>query len=434
MRCASVPTIGVAVALLAVACTHTRPFVRGTPMVAEAPLARVDHRLILIGDAGDADPKDEPALDLLEERVKIAPTKTTVVFLGDNVYETGMPDATPLEGTKTEEVLDKVLITLFESRREAERKLKAQVKAVRMRGVRAIFIPGNHDWDQFGVGGWKSILAQEKYIDGIRKSVYGAVDVSLLPRDGCPGPVAVDVGGHARLIILDTQWWLEIGEKPSPEKPSGCAAVTEEGVLAALGRELDAAAAAHRHAIVVGHHPLASHGPHGGFVDPITHLFPLTMFGAYAPKLVEWIPLPVLGTGMVWFRTHFSPSGQDFSGPGNAHLRGALRDVMTQAATRGAQPLLYAAGHDHSLQLFRSRIGPRWTLVSGLGSSEKTSGVRHDHTTLFAHADHTAPGFMEIDFLDDGSARLDIVEWSKGEHHGVEVYSTSLTGGPSNAS
>ena len=427
MRHARACTLLLALAILGGACTHRQPFVRGPRAVAPAPLASVDHRLILIGDAGDADPKDEPALDALAARVEIAPGRTTVVFLGDNVYETGMPDATPLEGTKTEEVLDQVLLTLFESRHEAERRLKAQVKAVRATGARAIFIPGNHDWDQFGVGGWKSILAQQKYIDGIRKSVYGRVDVSFLPRDGCPGPVSVDVGRHARLIVLDTQWWLEIGKKPSPDDPAGCPEVTEQGVLAALGRELDSAAAARRHAIVVGHHPLASHGPHGGYVDPIAHVFPFTMFGAYAPKLVEWVPLPVLGTGMVWYRSHFSPSGQDLSNRANVHLRTALLDAMTAAATRGAQPLVYAAGHDHSLQLFRSRVGPRWTLVSGLGSSEKTSGVRHDRTTLFAHADHTAPGLMEIDFLDDGSARLAVVEWSAAKRAAVEVYSTRLT-------
>ena len=429
LRRTRVPGVRIAIALAlaaTAACTHTRPFVRGTPSVPPAPLANVDHRLILIGDAGAANPDDEPALDLLEERVKIAPTRTTVVFLGDNVYETGMPDATPLEGTNIEEVLDQVMLTLFESRRDAERRLKAQVKAVRVQGARAIFIPGNHDWDQFGVGGWKSILAQQDYIDGIRKSV-DKVDVSLLPRGGCPGPATVDLGRRARLIILDTQWWLEVGKKPTPEDPAGCAEVTEAGVQAALERELAAAAAARRRAIVVGHHPLASHGPHGGYVDPITHLFPFTMFGAYAPKIVEWVPLPVFGTAMAWFRTHFSPSPQDFSGPGNAHLRAALLESMTRAAAHGAEPLVYAAGHDHSLQLFHARAGPRWTLVSGLGSSEKTSGVRHDRTTMFAHADHTSPGLMEIDFLSDGAARLDIVEWSPAAHGGVEVYSTSLT-------
>jgi hypothetical protein len=392
------------------------------------PLAAVDHRVILIGDAGAANPKGEPALDLLAERVAILPKRTTVVFLGDNVYETGMPDATPLEGTVIEEVLDKTLLTLFESRRDAERRLKAQVKAARAPGTRAIFLFGNHDWDQFGVNGWKSLLEQQKYIDAMAKSV-DKIDVAVMPRDGCPGPATLDLGKHARLVALDTQWWLDagIGGKPSPEKPSGCPAVTDEAVQALLEREIVAAHDAGRQAIVVGHHPLASHGPHGGFVDPQVHLFPFTMMKAYVPPFVAYVPLPGLGSLMGWWRTHFSPSAQDFSGPGNADLRHSILQPMIRAAERGAPTLLYAAGHDHSLQLFRSEHGPRWTAVSGLGSSEKTSGVRHDRTTMFAHADHTAPGFMELDFLADGSARLGIIEWSPATPHAVEVYATMLT-------
>jgi hypothetical protein len=120
MRHARARTPLLAFAILAGACTHRRPYVRGPRAVAPAPLASVDHRLVLIGDAGDADAKDEPALDALAARVAIAPWRTTVVFLGDNVYETGMPDRDPARRHQVEEVLDQVLLTLFESRHEAE--------------------------------------------------------------------------------------------------------------------------------------------------------------------------------------------------------------------------------------------------------------------------------------------------------------------------
>lgn len=412
----------------ALGCSHVRPFVRGPARVAAPALSAVDHRLILIGDAGDADPDGERALGLLEQRVRILPARTTVVFLGDNVYETGMPEPTPLEGTTAEAVLDEVLLTLFESRRDAERRLKAQVKAVRVPGARAVFIPGNHDWGQPGIDGWKRVLAQQAFIEDMRKSVADEADVTMLPRDGCPGPMGVNLGRRGRVIVLDTEWWLDGGPKPSLENPGNCAAVTEAAIQAALEREIVAAAAAGRHAIVVGHHPLDSHGPHGGFIDPIVHLFPLTMAAAYLPRFVAWFPLPVIGSAMGWARAEFSPSPQDFSGPGNDEFRHALLDAMTRASERGARTLAYAGGHDHSLQVFHSTIGPRWSLVSGLGSSRKASGVRHDRTTMFAHSDGRAPGFMELDFLADGSVRLEVVEWSPVTESGVGVYSTSLTG------
>src|SRR4051794_8041068 len=141
MRAASRSCATILVAALVVAgCSHTRPFIRGRTTTPAPAVAAVDHRPILIGDAGGANPDDEPALDLLEERVRVAPERTTVVFLGDNVYETGMPDPTELEGTAIEAVLDEVLLNLYQSRRDSERLLKAQVKAVRVAGVRAIFI------------------------------------------------------------------------------------------------------------------------------------------------------------------------------------------------------------------------------------------------------------------------------------------------------
>ncbi len=417
-------------ALLAGGCSHTRPYVRG-PATTPAPApSAIDHRLILIGDAGDANPDGEPALDLLEERVRVAPGMTTVVFLGDNVYETGMPDPTDLECTALESILDEVLLNLYESRCEAERLLKAQVKAVRVPGARAIFIPGNHDWDQFGVGGFKRVLNQQAFIFQLRTATQDIAEVSMLPGNGCPGPTTVDIGRRGRLVILDTQWWVDVGTKPTPEhNPTSCPYVTEADVLAALLREIEAGVAAGREVVVVGHHPLASKGPHGGHVDPVVHLFPLTMLSTYVPFVVRWLPLPVLGSVAAWLRANRSPSGQDFSGPGNAEMRKALETTMATAASRGATPLLYAAGHDHSLQVFEARSGPRYTVVSGLGSSSKQSEVRHDHWTRFAHADATRPGLMEVDFTTDGHARLAVYEWSPERKGGEEVYALELTAG-----
>lgn len=418
----------IALTVVLAACSHTRPFVRG-PKEVPPPLAALDHRLILIGDAGDADPNGERTLDLLQQRVRIDPASTTVVFLGDNVYETGMPEPTVLEGTVTEAVLDEVLVTLFESRRDAERRMKAQVKAVRAPGARAIFVPGNHDWGQGKIGdGSKRVLEEQAYIDDMRRTVRD-VDLTVLPRDACPGPASVDLGRLGRLVVLDTQWWLETGTKPSPAKPGGCAEVTEDGVQAALERDVVAAVAAGRRPVVVGHHPLASQGPHGGFVPLIEQVFPFKMAAAYVPFFVEWFPLPVLGSAMGWWRAHFSPSSQDFSGPGNAHFRAALTEAMERASARGAATLAYASGHDHSLQVFRSERGPRWSLVSGLGSRHKASGVSHGRTTVFAHSNPATPGFMEIDFFVNGAVRLGVVEWSPATESGVEVYSASLATG-----
>jgi predicted ATP-grasp superfamily ATP-dependent carboligase len=411
-------------------CIRTQPFM-GTPPHAEAPApAAIDHRLLLIGDAGDPDPKGEPALYALGKQVELMPARTTVVFLGDNVYETGMPDPSPLEDSAAEEILDEALLNLFASRRDSERRVKAQVKAIDVRGTHAIFVPGNHDWDQFGIGGWGRVRELRRYVGQLAGVVSARLE--LLPEGGCPGPVTVDVGRHARLIVLDTQWWLEAGEKPNPENnPTGCAQTTEDQVVTALVQALHDSARAGRAAIIVAHHPLRSRGPHGGYVYPPLHLFPLLMLGSYVPTFAHWIPIPGIGTLMAAGRAWFSPNPQDMSSSVNEHMRSRLSRAMDESAAAGAAPLLYASGHEHSLQVFRSNRGPRYLVVSGLGSHAKALPVGRARDSLFAHSDPERPGFVKIDFLRDGRVRLAIVEWTAERPDGVEVWDQLLDTAPS---
>jgi hypothetical protein len=270
----------------------------------------------------------------------------------------------------------------------------------------------------------------EEYLRQLAGVVVGRV--TLLPGGGCPGPLTVDLGQHARLIVLDTQWFLELGQKPAPENnPTGCAQTTEEQVLAALRETVVESARAKRVAIVVGHHPLRSHGPHGGYVDVRVHLFPLVMFGSYVPTIAHWIPIPVLGTLMGEGRAWLSPNPQDMSSVPNERMRSKLLLAMGEAAAEGAAPLLYAAGHEHSLQVFRSARGPRYLVVSGLGSHRKALPVGRDGYSLFAHSNPDEPGFVQVDFLRDGRVRLAIVEATPQAPDGVEVWANLLdTTGP----
>jgi hypothetical protein len=413
-------------------CASHAPFIAEPADSTPPSPAAIDHRVILIGDAGDPDPNGEPTLHALEKQVERMPASTTVVYLGDNVYETGMPEPTPMEGTVTEEILDEALLNLYASRRDSERRVKAQVKAVDVRGARGIFIPGNHDWDQFGIGGWKRIRELERYIRDLSRLTKGRIE--LLPTGGCPGPVTVDAGRHARLVILDTQWWLEQGQKPAPEdNPTACPYVTEDAVLEALREALRDAARADRAAIVVAHHPLESRGPHGGYVSPRVHLFPFVMFGSYVPTVVHWIPIPVLGTIMGEGRAWLSPNPQDMSSIFYEHMRSRLVDAMEAAAQEGAAPLVYAAGHEHSLQVFEGERGPRYTVVSGLGSHEKALPVGKAWNSLFAHSSSETPGFVTLDVLRDGRVRLGVVEATRDAPDGREVWAHRLVEAPARA-
>ena len=143
------------------------------------PMDSIEVSLFLIGDAGSKAYDGEPVLkDLARQSDSLRAVKQYVVFLGDNVYPRGVP---PL-GSPT--------------RDDAERKIRAQVVAIRRGKAQGLLIPGNHDWDRQGRDGWNSIRRMDTLV-----AKFGGKDVRFLPKGGCPGPEVVDLGTHLRLIV-----------------------------------------------------------------------------------------------------------------------------------------------------------------------------------------------------------------------------------------
>jgi len=346
-------------------CSHTKPYYRSDVDLSEQIAVddqRVKHRLLLIGDAGQPN-QNEPVLRTLREWAQRIPQRTTVIFLGDNIYPAGIPET---------------------HQEEARWRLSEQIKVVQLSQTKGIFVPGNHDWANSGKDGQNTVKRQEEYV--IQKLTYG----SFLPKGGCPGPVKVDLE-DVRLIVLDTQWWLHKYKVDT----SFCAQKDKESVLKKLDEFLRTLGS--REAIVVAHHPLDTHGPHGGFYDWQDHIFPSTRWKEWL-----WIPTPVIGSLYPLVRTYGVKSGQDLFGPKNIAMRKQLTEVLSKN-----KPLVYAAGHEHSLQVLDGGKAAHYLLVSGLGSSSKATSVGHRDNTLFAHLH---PGFMAIDFMEDKKVKLHVVE------------------------
>ena len=362
------------VLLIAFSCSHTTPYYRAdlVPLVEpELDTAEISHRVILIGDAGNP-LEEEPVLRTLGHWAGILPQQTTVVFLGDNIYENGMPAAAAA------------------GRREGERRLVAQLGPVAAAGARALFIPGNHDWGPGGERGLAAIVRQQEFIDRELGHREG-----FLPRDGCPGPHAVDLpsAGHAdatRLIAIDTNWWFA-----AEEIPPSCGNNSRGAVLAELGRLAGEPGPAR--VILLAHHPLKSHGVHGGFFDWKDHLFPLTRVRRWL-----WLPTPLIGSLYPIARGSLIVSPQDIRSSDYA----AMIDDLSRAL-RSHRPLIFASGHEHSLQVMTGGDAARYAVVSGLGSSRKASAVSHGSDTLFAHL---KPGFVVIDVTVSGDVLLRVVE------------------------
>ena len=307
----------------------------GAGLPAQATLQspeNADHTLFLIGDAGKPAPGGDPVLIALRRDLARHPERATVVFLGDNIYPSGLPAVG------------------HPGRAAAERHLDDQVDAVRDTGARVIFLPGNHDWDNGGRDGWEAVKRQQEHL-----ADRGGSSVALLPADGCPGPEVVDTGERLRLVVLDTQWWLHEHSRPV-DPASNCAADSETEVIASLRKAMEVNG---RDVVVVTHHPPASGGPHGGNFGLRRHLFPLTDRARWL-----WLPLPVLGSVYPLLR-RAGVFSQDISSRAYSKMRDAIASTL-----RDRPPLAWAAGHEHVLQVIED---PRYgrVLVSG-GASMAT--------------------------------------------------------------
>ena len=352
-----------ALSLVATGCAAGRLPIAIRPAGLPAPTAV----LYLIGDAGAAR-SDLPVLRQLRDDIARQPIGAPVVvaFLGDNVYEAGVRDASD-PGFSSDSV-----------------RLESQVGVVRGTRASGLFLPGNHDWADGGPEGVRRLRNQAEFI--ARRAREG-VDVTMAPRDGCPGPVVRDVGAAASLILLDTQWWLQ---NPAHRINLRCPNQSEEDILEDLRGAIDSVPA-DRAVIVLGHHPLVSFGPHGGYFSARQILFPLT-------EVVSWLYVPVPFV-LPAARTA-GISNQDLSGPRYGHLREAIAAAFRLAVR---PPTFYAAGHEHSLQISDGRdLGIGLHLVSGAGS--KLTHVTDAHGADFVVGRGAGElGFMRVEFFDDGS-------------------------------
>ena len=162
-------------------------------------------RIVLIGDAGELTNGRHPVVEAIRAHVKLD-KKTTVLFLGDNLYDTGLPDDQSSFYSAAKAVLD------------------SQLSVADNTGARVLMIPGNHDWTNGGRGGYASVIREQLYVD-----LLGKPNVKFYPEDGCPGPVEVNLGNDVTVIIFDSQWWLHPFEKPGIE--SDCQCKTNDEVI-----------------------------------------------------------------------------------------------------------------------------------------------------------------------------------------------------------
>ncbi|MFT6871260.1 MAG: hypothetical protein ACJAVN_000257 [Roseivirga sp.] len=340
------------------------------------------YSVFLIGDAGE--PFENPVLTTLKSELAKVGDKGAVVFLGDNIYPKGLP---PRGNTL---------------RAEAEKAINGQIDVVKNFGGNKIFIPGNHDWAQGRDYGLEWLGIQEEYVE----NALDSADV-WLPSRGCPGPVEVNLTEKITLIIIDTQWFLHKGNKPT----NGCGVTSLTDVAALFQDAL--LRNAHKKVIVASHHPMYTYGIHGGVFSAKDHLFPLTA----SKKLKNlYLPLPVIGSIYPLYRKLFG-NIQDTAHPQYKRFRDGMVELMSKHPD-----IVHVAGHEHALEHIEKE-GMHF-VVSGAGA-KNNAHVKQKGDAQFAS---NITGFARLDYYADGQTKLTFI--TPEENQPKEVYSDVISQRP----
>ena len=311
------------------------PYIRrDVPSDAVTTGDRVAYRVILVGDTGEPVPGD-PTLAAIGHWA-VPQERAAVVLLGDNLYPDGLA---------------------ADDRARGEAILRQQLAAT---STLRIFVPGNHDWGP-SPQDWTGahVVAQQEFV-----LAWPEGDVDFLPRNGCAGPAVRELlkpgdgleQGIAVVAIDWMPWFSSVAD--TSRCPDGDFGTRIDAAFSALKRHF---------VIVVSHFPLRSGGPRAGF----SRGFIIDLFMDFYHLLRPRPPLNLYN-------------------PQYMVLAKQVKDALARH-----RPLVYAAGHDHSLQIFEADEVARLHIVSGAGSAGKVTPVTAVAGTIFAHA---VPGFSVLDF------------------------------------
>ncbi|KAA9333434.1 hypothetical protein F0P96_10725 [Hymenobacter busanensis] len=307
---------------------------------------KLRYSVFLIGDVGKPAPREsggEPSLNFLRREILRMNERSTTVYLGDNIYEYGLPPVGALD------------------RKVSEQRLIDQIEVLRGYKGEKYMIPGNHDWKQGLKGSVEQVIRAQTFIEDYMakdSASFNRTGAFYVPANACPGPYEILVQDDLAVIAINSQWFLQTAERPYGAV-SGCGVANEADFFV----QLEDLMAKHRNknVIVVAHHPLFSDGIHGGYFTLADHFFPLSIVYKYA-----FLPLPIIGS-IYPFARKYGGVSQDIPHPLYQQYKKGLMEIFAKYPNT-----IYAAGHEHNLQYFKE--GDLHHIVSGSGC--KTQHVK----------------------------------------------------------
>ena len=321
----------------------------------EPDSTQIKHTFYLVGDAGNADEhKAKETLSLLENRLENSSKKSTLLFLGDNIYPKGFPNA----DNPTEQDL-------------AKTKLTNQLQLAKNFKGKTIFIPGNHDW----YSGIKGLERQAKFVTN-----YLNDKKAFLPQKTC-GIEELKISETITLIVVDSQWFLEDWDS-NPTINDDCNIKTREDFYEELENLLNNNQ--EKTVILALHHPLMSNGSHGGQYSVKKELFPLE----------QKIPLPVVGSFINLVRKTSGINPQDIQNKVYLNFTKRIKTLLQNKTN-----VIVVSGHDHNLQyLGKNNIKQ---IISGAGS--KSEAAKSVNPNDFSYGGN---GYVALNFYKNGKTNV----------------------------
>ena len=352
-------SLAIAVLLLPYSCaTHKAQYgknVSANETENATDTIKIAHTFYLVGDAGNADEeKAQQTLELLHQKLKKANKKSTLLFLGDNIYPKGFPAHN--EGP------EKTL---------AETKLTNQLKLTEGFKGKTIVIPGNHDW----YNGIKGLELQAEFV-----TKYLNDKKAFLPRKSC-AIEAVKIDSTTALVTIDSEWFLEDWNN-HPTINDNCDIKTREDFFDELESVLNKNQ--EKTVILAIHHPLMSNGSHGGQYSLEKQLFPLE----------QKIPLPVIGSFINLLRKTTGASPQDIQ---NKQYTAYAKRIKTLLQKQ--KNVIVVSGHDHNLQYVNKENIKQ--IISGAGS--KSEAARAINSNDFSYGGN---GYATLTLFKSGDAKV----------------------------
>lgn len=351
--------------------------------------SEIVHSIYLIGDAG-ASNLGQSSIPLIELQKQLSvdnrqDAKTDVVFLGDNIYPVGMP---PIG---------------HQNRQDAEHKLNVQLESIRGFQGNVTFVPGNHDWYEFGREG---LQRQEQYIEQYLAQYNEDFTDYFRPSDGCGDVAVLTVADKITIVSIDSHWFLKDMPRNGGYDYSDCEIKTRAQFVSAFSDTM--ALLADHDVMLTMHHPLYTTGSHGGYYNLASYLMPLT---AYNKQLI--IPLPM--SGYIVNNMRAKVSEQDAQSAPYATYRQALIPAIEEHGHT-----IVAAGHEHTLQYHV--INDVNYIVSGSGS--KTGKVESDTYTKFAYGNY---GYALVDYYTCGEIWVSFYALDEDNQDFLEVYRAEVS-------